>query len=108
MEWSDWSLCQSVCVKGQRLDFTPVQVRSRAVIAQEPENIAQCPDQEWQTRPCSNGECYEYQWMGNPQLIWCQRSDGINVTGGCPPALLPGTDQSCDPPCDKPQSFCSE
>uniref|UniRef100_A0A672S6X1 Thrombospondin type-1 domain-containing protein 7A n=1 Tax=Sinocyclocheilus grahami TaxID=75366 RepID=A0A672S6X1_SINGR len=54
------------------------------------------------------GECYEYQWMGNPQLIWCQRSDGINVTGGCPPALLPGTDQSCDPPCDKPQSFCSE
>uniref|UniRef100_A0A8C1KEC3 Thrombospondin type-1 domain-containing protein 7A n=1 Tax=Cyprinus carpio TaxID=7962 RepID=A0A8C1KEC3_CYPCA len=108
MEWSDWSPCQSVCVKGQRLDFTPVQVRSRAVIAQEPENIAQCPDQEWQTRPCSNGECYEYQWMGNPQLIWCQRSDGINVTGGCPPALLPGTDQSCDPPCDKPQSFCSE
>uniref|UniRef100_A0A673N1Q8 Thrombospondin type-1 domain-containing protein 7A n=1 Tax=Sinocyclocheilus rhinocerous TaxID=307959 RepID=A0A673N1Q8_9TELE len=108
MEWSDWSPCQSVCVKGQHLDFTPVQVRSRAVIAQEPENIAQCPDQEWQTRPCSNGECYEYQWMGNPQLIWCQRSDGINVTGGCPPALLPGTDQSCDPPCDKPQSFCSE
>uniref|UniRef100_A0A8C1KJ43 Thrombospondin type-1 domain-containing protein 7A n=1 Tax=Cyprinus carpio TaxID=7962 RepID=A0A8C1KJ43_CYPCA len=83
MEWSDWSPCQSVCVKGQRLDFTPVQVRSRAVIAQEPENIAQCPDQEWQTRPCSNGECYEYQWMGNPQLIWCQRSDGINVTGKC-------------------------
>ncbi|XP_051721438.1 thrombospondin type-1 domain-containing protein 7A isoform X1 [Ctenopharyngodon idella] len=108
MEWSDWSQCQRVCVKGQRLDFTPVQVRSRAVIAQEPENIAQCPDQEWQSRPCSNGECYEYQWMGGPQLIWCQRSDGINVTGGCPPALLPGADQSCDPLCDKPQSFCSE
>ncbi|KTG40301.1 hypothetical protein cypCar_00004875 [Cyprinus carpio] len=81
MEWSDWSPCQSVCVKGQRLDFTPVQVRSRAVIAQEPENIAQCPDQEWQTRPCSSG---------------------------CPPVLLPGRDQSCDPPCDKPQTFCSE
>uniref|UniRef100_A0A672T3S8 Thrombospondin type-1 domain-containing protein 7A n=1 Tax=Sinocyclocheilus grahami TaxID=75366 RepID=A0A672T3S8_SINGR len=108
MEWSDWSPCQSVCVKGQRLDFTPVQVRSRAVIAQEPENIAQCPDQEWQSRPCSIGECYEYQWMGSPQPIWCQRSDGINVTGGCPPVLLPGTDQSCDPPCDKPQTFCSE
>uniref|UniRef100_A0A673GSV5 Thrombospondin type-1 domain-containing protein 7A-like n=1 Tax=Sinocyclocheilus rhinocerous TaxID=307959 RepID=A0A673GSV5_9TELE len=108
MEWSDWSPCQSVCVKGQRLDFTPVQVRSRAVIAQEPENIAQCPDQEWQSWPCSIGECYEYQWMGSPQLIWCQRSDGINVTGGCHPVLLPGTDQSCDPPCDKPQTFCSE
>jgi len=28
-----------------------------------------------------DGECYEYQWMGGPQLIWCQRSDGLNVTG---------------------------
>ncbi|XP_052002644.1 thrombospondin type-1 domain-containing protein 7A-like [Xyrauchen texanus] len=108
MEWSDWSSCQSVCVKGQRLDFSPVQVRSRAIFAQEPENIAQCPDQEWQSRPCTNGECYEYRWMGGPQLIWCERSDGINVTEGCPPALPPGLDPSCDPPCDKPQSFCSE
>uniref|UniRef100_A0A671R8R0 Thrombospondin type-1 domain-containing protein 7A n=1 Tax=Sinocyclocheilus anshuiensis TaxID=1608454 RepID=A0A671R8R0_9TELE len=88
MEWSDWSPCQSVCVKGQRLDFTPVQVRSRAAIAQEPENIAQCPDQEWQSRPCSFGECYEYQWMGSPQLIWCQRSDGINVTGQAESMIL--------------------
>uniref|UniRef100_A0A673GSM3 Thrombospondin type-1 domain-containing protein 7A-like n=1 Tax=Sinocyclocheilus rhinocerous TaxID=307959 RepID=A0A673GSM3_9TELE len=88
MEWSDWSPCQSVCVKGQRLDFTPVQVRSRAVIAQEPENIAQCPDQEWQSWPCSIGECYEYQWMGSPQLIWCQRSDGINVTGEAESMIL--------------------
>ncbi|TRY56858.1 hypothetical protein DNTS_013949 [Danionella cerebrum] len=111
MEWSDWSVCQSVCVKGQRLqDFSAVQVRSRAVIAQEPENIAQCPEQEWQSRPCPNGECYEYQWMGGPQLIWCQRSDGLNVTGGCPAALVPGAaaDQSCDPLCNQPQSFCSE
>lgn len=46
-----------MCVKGQRLDFTPVQVRSRAVIAQEPENIAQCPDQEWQSRPCTSETC---------------------------------------------------
>ncbi|KAI7806178.1 putative thrombospondin type-1 domain-containing protein 7A-like [Triplophysa rosa] len=108
MEWSDWSLCESVCVKGQRLDYSASQVRSRAVVAQEPENIAQCPDQEWQSRPCSDGECFEYRWMGSSQLIWCERSDGINVTGGCHPTLPPASDQSCDPPCDKPQSFCSE
>lgn len=28
-----------------------------------------------------DGECFEYRWMGNSQLIWCERSDGINVTG---------------------------
>ncbi|XP_056331057.1 thrombospondin type-1 domain-containing protein 7A [Danio aesculapii] len=92
-----------VCVKGQRLDFTPVQVPFKGCHAQEPENIAQCPDQEWQW-----GSVMIIQWMGGLQLVWCQRSDGINVTGGCPPALLPGADQSCDPLCDKPQSFCSE
>ncbi|KAG9283723.1 thrombospondin type-1 domain-containing protein 7A-like [Astyanax mexicanus] len=108
MEWSDWSSCQSVCMKGQRLDFSAVQVRSRAVVAQEPENIAQCPDQEWQSRPCTDGECFEYKWVNTPRLVWCERSDGINVTGGCPPTSLPGTEGTCDPPCDQPRSFCSE
>ncbi|XP_028835225.1 thrombospondin, type I, domain containing 7Ab isoform X4 [Denticeps clupeoides] len=112
MEWSDWSPCQSVCVKGERLDFAPVQARSRAVIAQEPQNLLQCPDQEWESQPCADGECFEYRWMsadtGYADLVWCQRSDGINVTGGCPPLSQPGLDQSCDVPCDKPKSFCSE
>ncbi|XP_017564196.1 thrombospondin type-1 domain-containing protein 7A isoform X2 [Pygocentrus nattereri] len=108
MEWSDWSPCQSVCVKGQRLDFSAVQVRSRAVVAQEPENIAQCPEQEWQSRPCPDGECFEYKWVSTTRLVWCERSDGTNVTGGCPPTSLPGVEGSCDPPCDKPRSFCSE
>ena len=53
MEWSDWSPCQSVCVKGQRLDFPSVQARSRAVIAQEPQNLMQCPDQEWEFQHCT-------------------------------------------------------
>lgn len=33
----------------------------------------------------SGGECYEYKWFSSLNstrpLIWCQRSDGLNVTG---------------------------
>lgn len=53
MEWSDWSSCASVCVKGAALDYVSVQVRSRAVLAQEPENLQLCPDQQWESRPCT-------------------------------------------------------
>ncbi|KAA8591884.1 hypothetical protein FQN60_017258 [Etheostoma spectabile] len=120
------------------MDFGSVQVRSRAVLAQEPENLQLCPDQAWESQPCtgqpspsalisysssphllatvhsptaggrewprktsksgggrecrmgkkeSGGECYEYKWFSSVRLnstrstIWCQRSDGLNVTG---------------------------
>ena len=52
-EWSEWSSCASVCVKGAALDDVSVQVRSRAVLAQEPENLQLCPDQQWESRPCT-------------------------------------------------------
>ncbi|TSK20124.1 Thrombospondin type-1 domain-containing protein 7A [Bagarius yarrelli] len=108
MEWSDWSLCQSVCVKGQRVELSAVQVRSRAAVAQEPENIGQCPNQEWQSRRCADGECFDYKWVSSLRSVWCERSDGTNVTGGCPPTVAPGTEQLCVPPCDRPRSSCSE
>ncbi|KAJ8288081.1 hypothetical protein COCON_G00007400 [Conger conger] len=112
-DWTVWSPCQTSCVKGEDLGLGSVQVRSRAVIAQEPENLQQCPEQEWESQPCTDGECYEYQWMnsawrGSSRLVWCQRSDGLNVTGGCPLTNQPMSDRSCDPPCEKPQSYCSE
>lgn len=53
MEWSDWSSCVSICVKGAGMDFGSVQVRSRAVLAQEPENLQLCPDQAWESQPCT-------------------------------------------------------
>lgn len=33
----------------------------------------------------SGGKCYDYKWLrglnsGSPE-VWCQRSDGVNVTG---------------------------
>lgn len=53
MEWSDWGSCVSICVKGAGVDFGSVQVRSRAVLAQEPENLQLCPDQVWESQPCT-------------------------------------------------------
>ncbi|MEQ2192596.1 hypothetical protein XENOCAPTIV_014093, partial [Xenoophorus captivus] len=60
------------------------------------------------------GDCYEYKWFSssrpnsNPPVIWCQRSDGLNVTGGCPAINPPVDNSSCDPTCLMPKSFCSE
>uniref|UniRef100_A0A672MWQ4 Thrombospondin type-1 domain-containing protein 7A-like n=1 Tax=Sinocyclocheilus grahami TaxID=75366 RepID=A0A672MWQ4_SINGR len=112
-EWAVWSLCQLSCISGDDLGFGSVQVRSRAVLAQEPENLLQCPEQEWEARPCTEGQCYEYKWMigpwkGSSRQVWCQRSDGLNVTGGCPLTSEPVSDRSCDPACVKPRSYCTE
>uniref|UniRef100_A0A674EB22 Thrombospondin type-1 domain-containing protein 7A n=1 Tax=Salmo trutta TaxID=8032 RepID=A0A674EB22_SALTR len=112
-DWTVWSPCQLSCVSGDDLGFGSVQVRSRAVLAQEPENLLQCPEQEWEARPCTEGQCYEYTWMtgawrSSSRLVWCQRSDGLNVTGGCPMTAQPVADRSCDPACNKPRSFCTE
>ncbi|XP_072316265.1 thrombospondin, type I, domain containing 7Ab [Eucyclogobius newberryi] len=114
MEWSDWSPCVSICVKEVSVEFGSVRVRSRAVLAQEPENLQQCPDQAWESQTCTGGDCYEYKWRSSvlpdsPRpLIWCQRSDGLNVTGGCPPLSPGAANSSCDPPCLMPRSFCSQ
>ncbi|CAB1350872.1 unnamed protein product, partial [Coregonus sp. 'balchen'] len=83
-DWTLWSPCQLSCVSGDDLGFGSVQ-----------------------------GQCYEYKWMtgawrSSSRLVWCQRSDGLNVTGGCPMTAQPVADRSCDPACNKPRSFCTE
>ncbi|XP_026204991.1 thrombospondin type-1 domain-containing protein 7A isoform X2 [Anabas testudineus] len=113
MDWTVWSPCQLNCISGDDLGFGSVQVRSRAVVAQDPENLLQCPEQEMEARPCTEGQCFEYKWRtgpwrGSSRLVWCQRSDGLNVTGGCPVSAKPMTDHSCHPPCTKPRSLCTE
>uniref|UniRef100_A0A672MNN6 Thrombospondin type-1 domain-containing protein 7A-like n=1 Tax=Sinocyclocheilus grahami TaxID=75366 RepID=A0A672MNN6_SINGR len=112
-DWTVWSPCQLSCISGDDLGFGSMQVRSRAVLAQEPENLLQCPEQEWEARPCTEGQCYEYKWMtgpwkGSSRQVWCQRSDGLNVTGGCLLTSEPVSDRSCDPACDKLRSYCTE
>ncbi|KAG8550939.1 hypothetical protein GDO81_025392 [Engystomops pustulosus] len=85
-EWSEWSLCQLTCVNKQDLGFGGVKVRSRAVIIQEMENQHLCPEQAYESKSCHDGQCYEYNWLtgswkGSSRTVWCQRSDGFNVTG---------------------------
>uniref|UniRef100_A0A671WB93 Thrombospondin type-1 domain-containing protein 7A n=1 Tax=Sparus aurata TaxID=8175 RepID=A0A671WB93_SPAAU len=114
-DWTVWSPCQLSCVGGDDVGFGSVQVRSRAVVAQDPENLLQCPEQELEARPCTgqSGRCFEYKWRtgpwrGSSRHVWCQRFDGLNVTGGCPVSAKPMADRSCDPPCTKPRSLCTE
>lgn len=67
MEWSDWSSCVGTCIKGVGVDFGSVQVRSRAVLAQEPENLQFCPDQVWESRPCI-GQCMQISFAQKQNL----------------------------------------
>ncbi|CAB1457541.1 unnamed protein product [Pleuronectes platessa] len=58
------------------------------------------------------GKCHSYQWRtggwsNNERVVWCQRSDAVNVTGGCFPQKRPTTVRHCHPPCAKPFSHCT-
>ncbi|XP_039883311.1 thrombospondin type-1 domain-containing protein 7B isoform X1 [Simochromis diagramma] len=111
-EWSSWSSCQLTCLEGRSFETTGRQARSRAVIIQDMENQDSCPHQVFETQPCKGGKCHSYQWRtggwsNNERTVWCQRSDGVNVTGGCFPQKRPTTLRHCHPPCTKPFSHCT-
>ncbi|XP_062384557.1 thrombospondin type-1 domain-containing protein 7B-like [Sardina pilchardus] len=112
-EWSPWSSCQLMCMDGRSFETQGRQARSRAVIVQVPENQETCPRQVYETRPCKGGVCHTYEWRTggwreNERNVWCQRSDGVNVTGGCPSHTRPSAIRHCHPPCTKPFSFCTQ
>ncbi|XP_059826219.1 thrombospondin type-1 domain-containing protein 7B isoform X2 [Hypanus sabinus] len=112
-EWSLWSSCQLICLDGKRFETTGHQTRSRAVIVQALENQDNCPEQIWERRPCTGGTCHEYEWRsgpwnGNKRSVWCVRSDGVNVTGGCSLLNQPTATRHCNPSCSKPHSFCTQ
>ncbi|XP_023806239.1 thrombospondin type-1 domain-containing protein 7B isoform X2 [Oryzias latipes] len=111
-EWSPWSSCQLICLEGRSFEYTGRQARSRAVIIQAMENQASCPHQVFETKSCKEGKCHTYQWKtggwsNNERAVWCQRSDGVNVTGGCFQQKRPTTLRHCHPPCTKPFSHCT-
>uniref|UniRef100_A0A1A8PEM2 Thrombospondin type-1 domain-containing protein 7A n=3 Tax=Nothobranchius TaxID=28779 RepID=A0A1A8PEM2_9TELE len=111
-EWSSWSSCQLTCLEGRSFESTGRQARSQAVIIQATENQGSCPHQVFETQPCEGGKCHSYQWKtggwnNNERAVWCQRSDGVNVTGGCFPQKRPTTLRHCHPPCTKPFSHCT-
>ncbi|KAG7464148.1 hypothetical protein MATL_G00184190 [Megalops atlanticus] len=89
-EWSSWSSCQLTCLEGRSFETVGRQARSRAVVIQVMENQDSCPHQVFETRPCKGGKCHSYEWRtsawrDNERTVWCQRSDGVNVTATCPP-----------------------
>ncbi|XP_076880732.1 thrombospondin type-1 domain-containing protein 7B [Brachyhypopomus gauderio] len=111
-EWSPWSTCQLLCLDGRGFETQGHQARSRAVAIQVPENTDSCPSQVYETRMCRGGTCLSYEWVtggweDNERAVWCRRSDGINVTGGCLPQNRPPTVRHCHPACTKPFSFCT-
>ncbi|XP_015490887.1 thrombospondin type-1 domain-containing protein 7B [Parus major] len=112
-EWSEWSSCELTCISGRSFETTGRQSRSRAFIVQSAENRESCSGQEMETRPCSGGKCYDYLWQTSPwrdnvRTVWCQRSDGMNVTGGCPLRTKPAEVRHCSPACRKPFSYCTQ
>ncbi|XP_066202247.1 thrombospondin type-1 domain-containing protein 7B [Saccopteryx leptura] len=112
-EWSEWSTCELTCIHGRSFETMGRQSRSRTFIIQSFENQDSCPQQILETRPCTGGKCYQYTWKAslwnnNERTVWCQRSDGINVTGGCSPQARPAAIRQCNPACRKPFSYCTQ
>ncbi|XP_077623950.1 thrombospondin type-1 domain-containing protein 7B-like [Crocuta crocuta] len=112
-DWSEWSTCELTCVNGRSFETMGRQSRSRTFIVQSFENQDSCPQQVLETRPCTGGKCYHYTWKAslwnnNERTVWCQRSDGINVTGGCSPQTRPAAIRQCNPACRKPFSYCTQ
>ncbi|VFV43962.1 Hypothetical predicted protein [Lynx pardinus] len=112
-EWSEWSTCELTCINGRSFETMGRQSRSRTFIVQSFENQDSCPQQVLETRPCTGGKCYHYTWKAslwnnNERTVWCQRSDGINVTGGCSPQARPAAIRQCNPACRKPFSYCTQ
>ncbi|XP_019630099.1 PREDICTED: thrombospondin type-1 domain-containing protein 7A-like [Branchiostoma belcheri] len=112
-EWSSWSSCHQSCVNGQPQGTSGIETRSRAILAQPSSGGNSCPSDVYETRTCTDGSCYLFEWkvgrwQGDERKVWCQRSDGVNVTGGCTDQSRPATRRLCIPECNQPHSFCKQ
>lgn len=88
-DWTVWSPCQLSCVSGDDLGFGSVQVRSRAVVAQDPENLLQCPEQELEARPCTGQSdprpgtrfMISLEIRGNQSVFFLQTASALTSSG---------------------------
>ncbi|XP_071942151.1 LOW QUALITY PROTEIN: thrombospondin type-1 domain-containing protein 7A-like [Antedon mediterranea] len=108
-EWSKWSPCFIMCINGKPSGSAGIQSRSRASISV----MKNCQADEVDARPCQGDTCYTFTWQtgtwyeGDRQ-VWCQRSDGVNVTGGCLENKKPEEMRQCGPPCTVQNSYCAQ
>ncbi|XP_033624785.1 thrombospondin type-1 domain-containing protein 7A-like isoform X2 [Asterias rubens] len=107
--WSSWSNCYISCLQSRPIGNEGIEVRSRAALGPD----VGCPSDEMEFRPCQGETCHEFTWHTSPwkkgkREVWCQRSDGLNVTGPCTSDTKPSISVVCLPECDTQVSFCSE
>ncbi|XP_052094228.1 thrombospondin type-1 domain-containing protein 7B-like isoform X2 [Mytilus californianus] len=114
-EWTEWNKCYL-----SREDFSieryrslGVQSRSRAVLAYPKLKNTPCPDKLWEKRHCAAEEGMFFEWSTSPwnvdqhRTVWCSRSDGLKVIGGCDIEKRPPLDLRCEPVCPV-QSSCND
>ncbi|KAL4229485.1 Thrombospondin type 1 repeat-containing protein [Mactra antiquata] len=114
-DWSEWNSCFIDCRNFERPRFTRgVQSRSRAVLAYAQSGNIPCPEQLWESRPCEAINCFTMNWktsswtVNQTRVIWCERSDGLYVTGGCNELLKPAEILTCNPSCSVKNSYCND
>uniref|UniRef100_A0A8C4QZI4 Spondin-like TSP1 domain-containing protein n=1 Tax=Eptatretus burgeri TaxID=7764 RepID=A0A8C4QZI4_EPTBU len=85
-EWSEWGPCHATCFGDQIAVGAGRQVRSRGVVRPAQGARDTCRADLWETQDCTESTCFTYRWQSGPwrdqrRQVWCQQSDGINVTG---------------------------
>ncbi|XP_053409281.1 thrombospondin type-1 domain-containing protein 7A-like isoform X2 [Mercenaria mercenaria] len=114
-DWTEWNECFIDCKNYDRPRYTRgVQSRSRAVLAHSQMNYPPCPEQLWDSRPCEATKCFTFHWKtsewseAKTRSVWCERSDGLRVTGGCEELARPATVLNCNPLCSLLNSICND
>ncbi|XP_065052775.1 thrombospondin type-1 domain-containing protein 7A-like [Rhopilema esculentum] len=112
-QWSGWSSCFGLCtVKNESIFSYGVQIRTRHILRQPTEYGIRCPRDLVLREKCDKPLCFTFSWKTGPYIgkkrdVWCERSDGLNVSNGCDLAYKPSTTQLCQPKCQVTHSFCN-
>ncbi|BFZ22563.1 hypothetical protein BsWGS_25602 [Bradybaena similaris] len=104
-EWSSWSSCYISCEDFEQGYTAGVQSRSRAVLAFPTPGNPPCNETPWEERACDAQQCTWFTWVTGDwdmatltRELFCVRSDGVRVTGGCDEALMPPHNLTCSNP----------
>ncbi|XP_033731850.1 thrombospondin type-1 domain-containing protein 7A-like isoform X2 [Pecten maximus] len=112
-DWSNWSQCYIPCHDFEMGYTEGVRSRSRSILAYPGPKKEKCPDQLWTSESCYADTCSVFRWMSTPwegdyRDVWCERSDGLRIFGGCDRNLRPLNLLSCSPPCNQDNAYCND